>query len=98
MAVSPDLEHGIAPLTPPAPCSSLSLKVGLLLLAVAPDLGGGVAPINLGDAQIQPRCPEGRPAPTCPGIWSPGGYHASACFLGDPQVWGTQEVNMLQPA
>ena len=38
-AAPPDLEHGVAPLSPPAPHSSHSLEVGLLLSATAPDLG-----------------------------------------------------------
>ena len=32
----PDLEHGVVPLSPPAPCSSRSLEMGLLLSAAAP--------------------------------------------------------------
>ena len=55
-AAPPDLEGGVAPLSPPAPRSSRSLKVGKLLLASAPalsqpgalgptpDLGRGVVP------------------------------------------------------
>ena len=35
---SPDLECGVAPLSPPVPSSSSSLEVGLLLSAAAPDL------------------------------------------------------------
>ena len=38
-AAPPDLEHGVAPLSPPAPSSSHSLEVGLLLSAAIPDLG-----------------------------------------------------------
>ena len=38
-AAPPDLERGVAPLGPPAPGSSHSLEVGLLLSATAPDLG-----------------------------------------------------------
>ena len=34
-----DLERGVAPLSPPAPSSSHSLEVGLLLSAAVPDLG-----------------------------------------------------------
>ena len=37
-AASPDLEHGVALLSPPAPGSSHSLEVGLLLSATAPAL------------------------------------------------------------
>ena len=37
-AASPDLEHGVAPLSPPAPGSSHSLEVGLLLSATTPAL------------------------------------------------------------
>ena len=33
-----DLEHGVVPLSPPAPCSSCSLELGLLLSATAPVL------------------------------------------------------------
>ena len=57
-AAPADLELGVAPLSPPAPCSSRSLEVGLLLsaaapalrmfsllLAAAPDLEGGLAPL-----------------------------------------------------
>ena len=40
-AAPPDLEHGVAPLGHPAPGSSRSLEVGLLLSATAPDLGCG---------------------------------------------------------
>ena len=39
-AAPPDLERGVAPLSPPAPRSSHSLEVGLLLSAATPDLGG----------------------------------------------------------
>ena len=41
IAAPPDLEQGVAPLSPPAPHSSHSLEVGLLLLAAAPNLGRG---------------------------------------------------------
>ena len=34
-AASPDLEHGVDPLSPPAPRSSHSLEMGLLLSAAA---------------------------------------------------------------
>ena len=37
-AAPPDVGRGIAPLSPPAPRSSRSLEVGLLLSAAAPDL------------------------------------------------------------
>ena len=37
-ASPPDLEGGVAPLSPPVPRSSRSLEVGLLLLAAAPAL------------------------------------------------------------
>ena len=43
-AVPPDLECGVAPLSPPAPHGHCSLDVGLLVSAAAPDLGRGVAP------------------------------------------------------
>ena len=46
MVAPPDLERGVAPLSPPAPHSSHSLEVGLLLLAAAPDLGRWVAPLG----------------------------------------------------
>ena len=36
-----DLQHGIAPLGPPAPLQSGSLDVGLVLPATAPGLGRG---------------------------------------------------------
>ena len=39
-AAPPDLERGVAPLSPPAPRSSHSLEVGLLLSAATPDFGG----------------------------------------------------------
>ena len=45
-AAPPDLEHGIAPPSPPSPHSHCSLDVGLLLPATAPDLGRGVAPLG----------------------------------------------------
>ena len=45
-AAPSDLERGIAPLGPPAPCSHRSLEVGLLLLAADPGLGRGVAPLG----------------------------------------------------
>ena len=38
-AAPPDLEPGVAPLSPPAPAQPPFLEVGLLLLAAAPDLG-----------------------------------------------------------
>ena len=41
IAAPPDLEQGVAPLSPLAPHSSHSLEVGLLLLAAAPNLGRG---------------------------------------------------------
>ena len=46
MAAPPDLEHGAAPLRPPAPGSSSSLEVGLLLSATVPHVGGGEAPLG----------------------------------------------------
>ena len=45
-AAPPDLELGVAPLSPPAPHSSRSLRVELLLSAAAPDLGCGEAPFH----------------------------------------------------
>ena len=45
-AAAPDLERGVAPLSPPALRSSRSLEVGLLFSAAAPALGGGVAPLG----------------------------------------------------
>ena len=42
-ASPPDLERGVAPLSPPAPRSSRSLEVWLLLSAAAPALGRVVA-------------------------------------------------------
>ena len=48
-SASPDLECGVALLRPPAPCSSRSLEVGLLLSAAAPALRDVVAPLS--------RCP-----------------------------------------
>ena len=46
MAAPPDLERGVAPLSPPAPHSSRSLEVGLLLWAAAPALRRGEAPLG----------------------------------------------------
>ena len=43
MASPPDLEHRVAPLSPPAPSSSRSLEVGLLLSAADPALRRVVA-------------------------------------------------------
>ena len=40
-AALPDLECGVAPLSPPAPCSHRSLEVGLLLSAAPLNLGMG---------------------------------------------------------
>ena len=51
----PDLEHGVAPLGPPAPVQPVLLGRGVLLLATAPGLGRGLAP------------PDHRP---WPGTWS----------------------------
>ena len=45
-SASPDLECGVALLSPPVPCSSRSLEVGLLLSATAPALGPVVAPLG----------------------------------------------------
>ena len=42
----PDLECGIAPLGPHAPCSHHSLNVALLLPATTPDLGWAIAPLG----------------------------------------------------
>ena len=41
----PDLEHGVAPLSPPVPTQPPLLDVGLLLSAAAPDLECVVAPL-----------------------------------------------------
>ena len=46
MAAPPDLERGVAPLSPPAPHSSRSLEVGLLLWAAAPALRRGEASLG----------------------------------------------------
>ena len=46
MAAPPDLELGVAPLSPPRPRSHRSFEVGLLLSAAAPDLRHGVAPLG----------------------------------------------------
>ena len=45
-AVPTELEGGVAPLGPPAPCSHHSLDVGLLFSAASLDLGRGVAPLG----------------------------------------------------
>ena len=45
MAAPPDLEHGVAPLSPPVPTQPPLLDLGLLLLAAAPDLECVVAPL-----------------------------------------------------
>ena len=45
-APPPDLERGVAPYSPPALRSSLSLEVGWLLLATAADLGCGEDPLG----------------------------------------------------
>ena len=42
----PDLELGVAPLSPPRPRSHRSFEVGLLLSAAAPDLRHGIAPLG----------------------------------------------------
>ena len=42
-AAVPDLQRGMAPLSPPALAQPHSLDVGLLLSAAAPDLGRGLA-------------------------------------------------------
>ena len=46
-AAPPDLECGVAPLSPPAPSQSLLLTLGegYLLMAAPPDLECGVAPL-----------------------------------------------------
>ena len=41
-ATPPDLEHGVAPLSPPVPAQQLLLGDGLLLLALAAPLGRGM--------------------------------------------------------
>ena len=43
-AAPPDLEHGVAPLSPPAPTQPALLGSGLLLFAATPGLVWGVAP------------------------------------------------------
>ena len=43
-ATIPDLQHGIAPLGPPAPAQPLLLGRGLIFLAAIPGLVRGVAP------------------------------------------------------
>ena len=45
-AAPPDLERGVVLLSPPVPCSSRSLEVGLLLSAAAPTLRDVVAPLD----------------------------------------------------
>ena len=45
MATPPYLERGVVPLSPPAPHSSCSLELGLLLSAAAPILRRVVAPL-----------------------------------------------------
>ena len=45
-ATPPDLRRGVAPLTPPCPCSHRSLDIGLLFSTASPDLGHGVAPLS----------------------------------------------------
>ena len=45
-AAPPDLELGVAPLSPPRPRSHRSFEVGLLLSAAAPDLRHGIAPLG----------------------------------------------------
>ena len=45
-ATTPDLESGVAPLSPPHPCNRHSLDVGLLLSAASPDLGHAVPPLG----------------------------------------------------
>ena len=48
-AAPPDLEHGVAPLSPPAPAAATPWRSSqLLLLAAAADLGRGVPPLGLG--------------------------------------------------
>ena len=41
-AALPDLQHGVAPLGPPAPAQLLLLGHGLIFLAAAPGLGHGL--------------------------------------------------------
>ena len=48
MATPPDLELGVAPLSPSMPALLPILGSGLLLSATAPDLGRGVAPLGCG--------------------------------------------------
>ena len=45
-AAPPDLEHGVAPLSPPAPTQPLLLGCGVAPLRHRPDLGRGVAPLG----------------------------------------------------
>ena len=47
MAAPPDLEHGVAPLSPPAPAQSPLLGRGVTPLAIATDLGRGVELTNI---------------------------------------------------
>ena len=45
-AALPDLQHGLAPLGPPAPAQPLLLGRELIYPATAPELGCGVAPLR----------------------------------------------------
>ena len=46
----PDLEHGVAPLSPPGLCSHCFLDMGLLLSAAAPDLRCGVNIVQMAES------------------------------------------------
>ena len=49
MAAPPDLERGVAPLSPPAPAAATSWRSSRLLLSAATtDLGRGVPPLGPG--------------------------------------------------
>ena len=50
-AAPPDLERGVAPLSPPVPVQPLLLDLGLLVSAATPDLRRGVAPLGHASAR-----------------------------------------------
>ena len=100
-AALPDLERGVAPLSPPAPRSSRSLELGLLLLAAAPVLDAFVSKCenpavpekpHLRKHRHQGKDGSNKAASGCALTLGPAGSAASAGGqLASSSFWGTSD-------